>query len=289
MAKMKNLICLSLAFLCILSFAQGQDDVCDFHEGLSLETALIFPLPFIPDEDGATGINKQAVIGSEFDFKWTMVWPDTFINPLSGIAYADTIQFYLDRTIWVFEGDTVAIPNGLNLSITPEDGIALPNSEDPVACILLNGTPADDVVPGDYFMTFAVRTCLTAPEVMFDGCTDAFIPGIIAGFPGEYKLTIKPEGTTSVKETLNSSVDLRVSPNPFDVETLIEFNAESLSNDYSFEVFDLNGSLIQSKKLSLKSNKQKLRFDASNLADGVYIFQIKGREGIITDRLIVQR
>tara|TARA_B100000497_G_C7614034_1_gene368745 strand:- start:139 stop:996 length:858 start_codon:yes stop_codon:yes gene_type:complete len=285
---MKNLLLLILLSTLISVNISGQ---CEFHEGLSLETALIYPLPFgvISEEEGGLGINKQAVVGSPFDFKWTMIWPDTFNNPLSGIAYADTIQFFLDRTIWVLEGDTVSIPEGLSFNITPENGTALPDSVQPVACILLNGTPSENVTPGDYFMTFAVRTCLTAPDVMFDGCTDAFIPGIIAGFPGEYKLTIKPTGTTSVKETLNNDVQLRVAPNPFSQETLIQFNAENLSNDYSFEVFDLNGSLIQSKKLNLKSNQQRIKFDASDLSSGVYVFQIKGKEGIITDRLVVQR
>ena len=286
--RMKNfLLLISLTiFLNFNAFSQ-----CEFHEGLSLETALIFPLPFgvFSEEEGGLGINKEAVVGSPFDFKWTMIWPDSFNNALTGgIAYADTIQFFLDQTIWVLEGDTVSIPNGLSFDITPEDGTALPSSEEPVACIQLSGTPADDVTPGDYFMTFAVRTCLNAPAVMFDGCTDAFIPGIIAGFPGEYKLTIKESGTTSVKETLNDEVQLKVAPNPFSDETLIQFNSTELSSDYSFEVYDLNGSLIQTRRLSLKSNQQTIRFDARDLASGVYVFQIKGKEGIITDRLVVQ-
>lgn len=289
---MKFFYTLLVVSLFAVSSLSAQSDECEFHEDISLETALIFPLPFgaFTEEEGGLGINKQAVIGTEFDFKWTMVWPDSFENSLTGgIAYADTIQFFLDETVWVFNNDTVGIPDGLSFSITPEDGTALPDSDAPVACIRLSGTPSSDVIPGDYFMTFSVRTCLNAPSVMFDGCTDAFIPGIIAGFPGEYKLTVKAEGTTSVKETLNSNVNLRVSPNPFDAETVIEFNSEGLSKDYSFEVFDLNGSLIRSRSLNLKSRQQKIVFDASNLAEGVYIFQIKGKEGIITDRLVVQR
>ena len=280
-----------LLLLFTLIFVQNAFSQCEVEEGLSLETALIYPLPFgvTPPEDGGLGINKEATVGSEFDFTWTMIWPDSFENALTaGIAYADTIQFFLDETVWVLEGDTVGIPDGLSFTIDPENGTALPNSDAPVACINLSGTVGDDVVPGDYLMAFSVRTCLTAPAVGFDGCTPAFIPSILSGFPGEYRLKINESGTTSVKETLNNVVGLKVAPNPFSQRTFIEFDGSSLSSDYSFEVFDLNGKLIQSRSLSLKSGNQKIQFDGSSLSDGVYVFQLKGKEGIITERIVVQ-
>ena len=272
-------------------FTFGQNTECTFHEGLSLETALIFPLPFgvIPEADGGLGINEDARIGQEFSFKWTMIWPDSFSSVVTGgIAYTDTVQFFLDQTIWVFGGDTVGIPEGLSFSITPENGIALPSSDAPVACILLSGTPSENVTPGDYLMFFSFRPCITIPALTIDGCQeDQFIPSIISGFPGEYRLTI---GTsTSTKETLNDQVSLQVSPNPFSLNTFIEFNSSDLSADYMLEIFDINGRKVKSESVNLKSRRQRIEINATHLEDGLYIFQLRGEQGIITGKMVVQK
>jgi len=289
---MKQLLFVIALLLLSITSVSSQSSDCEFHENLSLETALIYPLPFgvIPEEQGGLGINKEAVIGAPFDFKWTMIWPDSFSTPTTvGIAYTDTLQFFLDRTIWILGEDTVSIPEGLSLVMTPESGVLLPNSDEPVACIKLEGTPSQNVTPGDYLMFFSIRSCQNIAALGFDGCQEAIIPSILTGFSGEYRLTIKPEGTTAVKETLNDRVSLEVSPNPFSSQTIIQFNSKGLSNDYIFEVFDANGRKVRSENMRLKSGVQRILFDGSSLNDGLYIFQFRGEEGIITDKLILQK
>lgn len=284
-------IFLLLLFTVSLFGQIGENDICEPQPDLPLENALIYPLPFTDDPENPfdLGINKQAVIGQEFDFTWTMIWPDSFLNPVTfQIAYADTITFFLDQTFFVKGEDTIGIPEGLSLSMFPESGSALPSTEGPVACIRMSGTPTANVEPGDYRMHFVVNTCLTIPGV-FDGCMDAIIPSILAGFPGTYVLTIKPEGTTSVKEILNDVVNLSISPNPFSDRTVIEYNSAALTGDYLFELFDLSGRAIQSSRINTKSAIQKIVIDSDNLSDGVYIFQLRGEDGIITDKLIIQR
>lgn len=269
----------------------GVNNVCEFQGDLPLEDALIFPLPFSADPDNPfdLGINKEAVIGQEFDFTWTVIWPDTFIAPVVFVeAYAGTQTFFLDETVVVFEGDTVDIPDGLTLEMFPEDGVLLPNSEEPAACIKLSGIPSADVIPGSYFFAFFLETCLTIPGV-FEGCQDAFIPSQLSGFPGIYELVVKPEGTTAVKETLNDKVSIRVNPNPFSSQTMIEFNSSDLSGDYRFEAFDVSGKKITSHQINMKSVVQRIIFDGGDLEDGIYFYQLRGEEGIVTGKLVVQR
>jgi len=118
---------------------------------------------------------------------------------------------------------------------------------------------------------------------------DAFIPSQLSGFPGIYELVVKPEGTTAVKETLNDKVSIRVNPNPFSSQTMIEFNSSDLSGDYRFEAFDVSGKKITSHQINMKSVVQRIIFDGGDLEDGIYFYQLRGEEGIVTGKLVVQR
>ena len=266
----------------------GENDVCEPNENLSPDNAIIYPLPFgvIPIDEGGFGVDKQAVINQPFEYTWTVVWPDTFIAPVVFVeAAAGTQTFFLDETSFIMDGQFVPIPDGLTLEMFPKNGILTPNT---VACIKLSGTPTAEVAPGDYLITFKVESCLTIPGV-FEGCMDAFIPDILSGFPGEYRLTIKPDGTTAVKETLNDKVSLIVSPNPFSSQTVIEFNSATLSGDYMFEVFNVSGEKMQTRPINMKSTVQSIVLDGSDLMDGIYFYQLRGKEGLITGKLVLQR
>jgi hypothetical protein len=290
--KMKKRLYLFFSLLISSISIFGQNDVCTIKADLPVDSqVLIYPMPFQGDlaDPIAFGINKSATIGQQFEYTWTIVYPNSFIAPVVFLpAKGDTMFFFLDKTVFVRGTDTVGIPQGLKLEMFPENGVVLPNSQAPAACIKLSGTPSASVIPGTYKMFFSALICLDIPGT-FTGCQPTLIPSLTAGFPGIYELVIKADGTTSVKETLNDVVSLIVSPNPFNDYVMIEFNSQKLSGDYVFGLFDTNGRMIESRNIKMKSTSQRIRLDGGDLNNGLFFYQLRGNDGIISGRLIHQK
>ena len=63
-------------------------------------------------------------------------------------------------------------------------------------------------------------------------------------------------------------------PNPFNGTTVIP-STLSQASDVSFTVTDVTGKIIDSKDLGiLSSGEQRIEFDGSNLAGGVYYYSV---------------
>ena len=65
-------------------------------------------------------------------------------------------------------------------------------------------------------------------------------------------------------------------PNPFNPTTTIEFSINKGSN-VSLSIYDINGRLVTNliKSTYFESGSYKIRFDASKLASGTYIYLLK--------------
>lgn len=94
--------------------------------------------------------------------------------------------------------------------------------------------------------------------------------------------------------------DIMVGTDDFDVN----FNAEifpnptsglfqvdltsSESEDLTIELLDLRGILIQKETVKVGNYKTTQTFDAANLASGVYFIKIIGKDGYLTERIVVE-
>jgi hypothetical protein len=74
-------------------------------------------------------------------------------------------------------------------------------------------------------------------------------------------------------------------PNPSTGVTNIEF--AGLLGDFNIRVFDLQGKVIRSTKVSVDGYLNK-SFDFQNLSNGIYIVEIEGENQIFTEKLIIE-
>jgi len=272
-----------LVFLSI-SLAHSQ---CEPEEGFPLDEVALYPLPFgiIPVEEGGTGISDTAFIGESFDFHFTIIFPDTFLDPATNsLTIGDTLRIIPDSTRFLFNDEDVGFPEGLSLEVNP-DGPMTGTSEAPAGCMRLFGTPSENVVPGDYLVLFGAESCIDNPT--FTGCTFVMIPSIFTGIVGEYRLTIADK-TSSTLDVLNTTQDLQITPNPLSTFTQISFDTKGMSGEYDFRIVDLSGRLIHSETSKIQQGRQTILVNAMDWQSGMYVFQLSGREGQLTGKLMVQ-
>lgn len=273
-------ILLTSLLISLQSFSQCEPDTLVPIVGTS-----IFPLPFgvIPPEDGGTGIADTAFIGQLFDMTFTIVFPDTFLDPVTqSMTIGDSILIDPDSLRVTFNDEDVSLPEGLELIVNPSGWIQ-PNSSAPSGCISLVGTPTADVVPGDYFLFFGVNACIQNPALT--GCTFIEFPGVLSGTPGEYRLTVS-DMTSSVPEVLNEQQSIQVNPNPFDSNVTIGFDSNGLTGNYQLSVMNLSGQKILTESVQMTSDIQLLSIDASTWQDGIYLFSLNGNEGQLSGKLV---
>lgn len=269
----------------LLSFSVGHTQ-CEPEDGFPLDMVALYPLPFgvIPVEDWGTGITDTAFIGEPFEYTFTIVFPDTFLDPsTNSLTIGDTLRIIPDSTVFVFDDEIVGFPEGLSLEVNP-NGPMLGTSGAPAGCMRLFGTPAESVVPGDYLVTFGAESCVDNPT--FSGCIFIMFPSIFTGIVGEYRLTIADK-TSSTLEVLNTKQDLQIRPNPLDAFTQIGFDTEGMSGEYEFRVMDLSGRLIHSETTKILQGRQTIKVNAIDWQSGMYVFQLSGREGQLTGKMMV--
>ena len=78
-------------------------------------------------------------------------------------------------------------------------------------------------------------------------------------------------------------------PNPFNPCTVIEYSLTSPLN-LQFKVYDLQGRLVQSRRLGLQSAGQhQIQFDGQNLASGIYFYQLESEQTTERRKMLLVR
>lgn len=274
-----------LLLFCICNFSIGYSQ-CEPAEDVPLDKVALYPLPFgvIPVEDGGTGITDTAFIGQLFDMTFTVVFPDTFLDPVTNLmTVGDTLQIIPDSTRFVFnDEDLEGFPDGLMMEVSPDTAM-IGSSEGPTGCVRLFGTPTENVVPGDYFVFFGARSCIINPGLT--GCVNVEIPSIFTGILGEYRLTIA-DNTSSIPEVLNDRQRLNISPNPFSDRTQIQFTTAGMTGEYQLQVMDLSGRRVFEQVIPIDEPQKVIDINPQDWESGIYVFQIIGREGQLTGKLV---
>lgn len=282
---MKAAFIIIFIFISNILFSQ-----CVPQEDLPLDQVGLFPLPFgvIPAEDGGVGITDTAYLGEPFEYTFTLIFPDTFINPVTNSqTIGRTIEIIPDSTRILFdEVLSNEFPNGLSLEVNPPDSILVGNSTEPVGCMSIIGTPESDVVTGDYLITFLASGCVFNEATNFDDCVNIEIPGLFINILGEYRLTIL-DRTSATKDVLNDKVGLSISPNPMSDYSTIIFNGETLTGDYNYELYNASGQKVRSDIIR-PSNKTQIIVRRHDLDPGMYVVKLEGAEGIISSKLVIQ-
>jgi len=276
-----------LLFIILLSSYLTIHAQCESEEDFPLDRVAVYPSPFgvIPIEDGGTGIVDTAFIGEMFDLTFTVVFPDTFLDPVTNsLTVGDTLRIIPDSTRFVFDSvDIGGFPEGLAMTVSPDT--MLGTSEGPAGCVRLFGTPTINVPPGDYTMFFGANSCVQNPA--FTGCMFVEIPSFLIGITGEYKLTIA-DRTSPTLDVLNEDQNFLVAPNPFDDTVDISFDTNGLSGQYQLQISDLSGRQLYNKALEVTAQKLNISVETDTWPTGIYIFRLIGEQGQLFGRMIKQ-
>ncbi len=255
--------------ICSILFlaAQLQGQTCDPNTEVTDEQ-VVDPAPYT-EENMMAGISDTACVGQYFEFAVTLSPPDLF--PLTGQPIS-SIQLPLTGAI-----DN--LPAGMEYSCNPPDCI-IPS--DTVGCFLIFGTPEEE---GVFDLIISGQINFTAGGFF----PIAFPNELIA--PGNYFLNVKAEGSDNclvATNELEQFVRISNRPNPFSGETIIDVQSD-ISGDFAFAVTDMLGRNIYSEQVQILEGDNQIRFDGSQLAEGMYLYTISDGNNMIAKTMIVRR
>ncbi len=251
----------------------AQDDACIPDPIYADTTFGVFPGPYL-EETMTGGIPDTACINEPFEFILTAVVPDT----VAVMGFVVTLNSVFIDTI----GAVAGLPEGITYACNPPNCIFDANTQ---GCIILQGTPTDANMPGDFPLTLnlTIDTGLLGP-------VPTTYPGDL--FPGSYSLAVAAEGSdnctvVSTNNVLRENLNFKNAPNPFADFTQIQITS-GIDQEVYFEVFNILGEQLLSQKVNLHEGENTIDVDGSDLANGMYIYSLRKGADIISKRMIVQ-
>ena len=92
-----------------------------------------------------------------------------------------------------------------------------------------------------------------------------------------------------VNETIVPEIDVRVSPNPVVSEVHFEFPVYSAAS-VVLTITDVNGRTVHAYEREVfKEGMHRLYWETDDVPDGVYIYQIRSKNGIASGTVVVHR
>jgi hypothetical protein len=239
----------------------------------------VFPTPPDNSATGADTLHIVLVRTCPFEFTFTAVVPDSInLNPQTRINL-ETVEI---TTITGYPAGIGVIgayspKNAQNEGASETDQIFNDLTK---GCLKIGGTTSAAV--GNYPLTISVKVnnalTLTIPSATFNY---------------QYVLEVRENPTpgicnVSVLQTPEGEVELSQNrPNPFSTVTDILLNSP-VAKDYSFEVFDVAGKRVHSQIVNAVSGQNRISFDGSSLANGIYFYTI-GTDGMkATEKMVIQ-
>jgi hypothetical protein len=92
----------------------------------------------------------------------------------------------------------------------------------------------------------------------------------------------------SVREEILLDADLAVFPNPANSQVALDMNFNETMEDVTIQLFDINGKLIESRRLN-NIEQQQVEFNVQSLTPGAYLFKVTTEKGTRAERFNVQR
>ncbi|MBP7184758.1 MAG: T9SS type A sorting domain-containing protein [Saprospiraceae bacterium] len=254
------------------SWAQAQSCVPDviFQDS----TFGVYPLP--ESETNPTGgINTSACINHPYDFTFTTKIPESIVYQGLNISID---SFALNPTTGL-----TGLPVGMTYNCNPPNCVFPKNS---LGCLKVSGTATSANSVGDYSLNFSGK----AYSPLAPGGLIITFPNPLLA-PGFYILTLEAENSSTCYISYNEETNqylgkVSIAPNPANGITTYEI--ESIENgEGTLSIFDINGRLEMSKKLSIYEGKNYFSLDVSNFINGTYFSQITVNNKSIVNKLIV--
>lgn len=233
------------------------------------DSVIVSPLPY-QDAFPERGLQDTACVGSFFETTIQVNIPPT-------IAFAGTEIAIVN--VSVTTGIT-NLPASMNYACNPPNCVFLPMT---TGCINLYGTPvAGEEGVRDLKIAVLVNAGLQLPFNLPDGNL----------VPGNYFLTVRPSGDAAclvnTNEVVENAFGLQIAPNPLTDAANITVDAPE-SGDYQLRVFNVLGTLVQSRTIGLANGTNTFTFDGSTLPVGMYVFSLQHGDKAASGRLMIQR
>ena len=245
------------------------------------EDFLINPLPYVMETNPDGGIDTAAIVNQEFEFVLTFKTPPTF--EVGGVG-----SFEVNAIELATEGALSNLPASMDYVCNPPNCVF---EKDSIGCVVVFGTPTmeeagESSTVYDIGVTTLVRTSLTNIPFTF--------PNTL--FPGNYFLCVKANAETPDCEFLmasNNDLSDRVArmynrPNPSSGVT--EIVIESMERGrFLLTVSDLLGRQLHYQPIEVMAGTNQFEFDASHLAEGMYIYTLSDGRARTSQKMMIKR
>ncbi len=223
------------------------------------------------------GYTEEHVVNKQTEIKYTLHFQNCGTDTAYNVVVTDTLSPNLDITTLTLGASshpyTFAVYAGNVLHFT-FDNIKLPDSTRNKEAS--NGFVSFHLLPNPSVPNGTLVT--NTAQIYFDYNTAIKTNQVYHTIDSiQFRIT-------SVKTNKDFLSDLKVYPNPFFDKAVIELQSMQSMNDITMKIFDLNGKIIQDKKVGMRTE-----LNGSDFVSGMYIIQFfSGNEVIATAKLIRQ-
>jgi hypothetical protein len=261
---------LALVFCLSANFIFAQTCTPDVQYADS--TAGVYPKPRDPATNPDGGITECAVIGQYFQFNLTVVIHDSL--------KVGTLGFPLDSIVI---SQVTGLPQGITYGCDPGNCHFLKNT---LSCAYIYGTPTAANAPGAYDMVIKGSAYVNGSSFPL---ALEFPNAQLA--PGKYTIHLNASPTDPCEVTstrnLEGKMGITVQPNPTNGLTQIKINSQ-INGQFQMSVVDLLGKQVAQRQITITSGENNVEFDASLLANGLYLVQLQNENGFVSQKLVVQ-
>jgi hypothetical protein len=269
---------MKILYIALLSlfFLQVNAQICTFTDDEIDSVGIINPGPYDEDTNPEGGIDLPACINESYEFKFVLYVPPQ-VNFQSIPVFVDSIKL---------NGEGISgLPSGLDEVLNNPNQAFLPGQAD---CILIQGTPDESNVAGDYTLRLNVSVWLRGL-----GKQDFVLPDPLITGEGEYILELRNEGActvSSAEEDIRSqnTLDLAILTNPVTTDLKLEINSKSYNN-IQIELVNMFGQRFLNKQYDLYPGNNRIEMDCRGLSQGIYFIRYRDEFNERTKRFYIIR
>jgi hypothetical protein len=143
---------------------------------------------------------------------------------------------------------------------------------DTFGCIIIQGTPGVGDA-GNYILSIVVAVNAL---------------GTALPFTMSYDFVVLDASHVGID--VNKTSDFQIfqnQPNPFSQNTLINYYSPK-STEISFKVYDILGNCVVDKVKFAEKGKNSIELNRTNLANGIYIYELSNGESVLRKRMIIK-
>jgi len=262
-----NKLVLSLCFCLFAATAFAQ--TCNPDLTFQDSAVGVYPLPY--NEITMVGGLDTACQNNAYETVVTFVIPETV--ELNG--------FNLDLEFIELEttGAVVGLPEGLTYACNPPDCFFEPM--DTLACMILYGTPTDDIGRYELTLNGTVKTSLITADL------NTLLQTIN---PNPYYIDVFADGdpncgVVNTTEAL-ANYSMTHQPNPVSGMATIQIEAAEL-NEFTLSLTDMMGRLIETRSIQVIPGVNTFEMYTDQLASGLYFYTLENNQGKLTRKMLV--